>query len=97
MLAIGPWYVRRWPPLCRQSDGRSERRERSHDALKTARFVLEDLLHADRGRTVWRKLPQLGSAHVENIIGPRQCHVAHDDGLAGVFVSAAENVVGAPG
>jgi hypothetical protein len=45
-----------------------------------------------------RKLPELGgiAAHVENIM-PRQCHVAHDDGLAGVFVSAAKNVVGAPG
>ena len=28
---------------------------------------------------------------------PRQCHVAHDDGLAGVFVSATKNVVGPPG
>lgn len=44
-----------------QSDGRSERRERSHDALKTEGSFGRSL-HADRGSVVWRKLPKLSSS-----------------------------------
>lgn len=82
-------------PSCRQSDGRSERRERSHDALKTegssgrsspCRSRQSDAEKATRAvQLMWEKN------------WPRQCHVAHDDGLAGVFVSATKNVVGPPG